>query len=59
MSDLLEFEVIGSLPVVDAVTRNEVRTGGTVRLDPARTLIDPLIEGGSIKALPAKAKPKE
>lgn len=54
--ELLAFEVIGSRPIRDAKTRESVRRGGVVHLDPAVTLIDPLIQDGHIK--PATAKPK-
>jgi hypothetical protein len=50
------YEVTGALPIRDAVTRESVQPGGTVRLDPTRTNIDALIEAGSLKPLPAKAE---
>lgn len=49
---LLSFVVDGELPIIDAVTKVGVRKPGVVRLDPDKTLIEPLIEGGSIKPLP-------
>ncbi len=53
------YEVAGVLPIRDAVTRESVHSGGTVRLDPTRTNIDALIEAGSLKPLPVKAKKSE
>jgi hypothetical protein len=50
------YEVAGVMPIRDAVTRESVQPGGTVRLDPTRTNIDALIEAGSLKPLPAKAE---
>lgn len=54
MAELLSFEVIGALPIVDAVTAESVRAPGTVQLDPARTIIEPLVEFGLIRPLAAK-----
>jgi hypothetical protein len=53
--ELVTAEVVGPLPIVDAVTGNSVRTGGTVRLDPTRTVISWLVDGGHIRLMPAKA----
>lgn len=50
---LLSFVVVGELPIVDAVTKQSVRKPGVVQLDPEKTLIEPLIEYGLIKPLPA------
>lgn len=51
-------EVTGPLPIRDAVTRESVETGGTVRLNPAKTLVQALVDAGSIKVLPTpKGKP--
>ncbi len=48
-------KVTGALPVRDAVTRESVEPGGTVRLNPNQTLISALVESGAIEVLPAKA----
>lgn len=46
-------EVIGALPIRDAVTREDVEEGGIVHLDPTSTLIDALVEAGNIRVLDA------
>lgn len=46
-------EVTGDVPIRDYITRESVSKGGTVRLNPARTLVDALVEAGNIKVLPA------
>lgn len=49
--------VTGPHPIRDAVTRESVEEGGMVRLNPAETLIDALVEIGAVKVVPAD-KPK-
>lgn len=55
---LQAFEVIGELPIRDAATKVSVPKGGTVHLDPERTIISALIEGGAIRPVNAE-KPAE
>lgn len=50
---LVSFVVTGELPIIDAHTKQGVRFPGVVRLDPTKTLIEPLIDSGAIKPLPA------
>lgn len=52
--ELLAFLVCGPLPIVDAVTGVSVVQPNPVQLDPAKTIIAPLVEHGLIKPLPAK-----
>lgn len=57
MAELLSFEVIGPCPVVDAVTGEDVEPGGTVRLDPDKTIIHALV-GVHVKPLVKKPEKK-
>ncbi len=50
--------VTGPRAIRDAVTRESVEEGGTVRLNPEETLIDALVEIGAIKLVPAADKAK-
>lgn len=53
-------EVTGAMPIRDAVTRESIQAGGTVRLDPETTMIGHLVNSGAIRLLPAAAaKPSE
>ena len=53
-------EVTGAMPIRDAVSRESVPTGGTVRLDPETTMIGHLVNSGAVRLLPAAAaKPSE
>lgn len=55
--------VVGVMPIRDAVSRESIQTGGTVRLDPETTMIAHLVNSGAIRLLPAQektaAKPSE
>jgi hypothetical protein len=53
---LVECEVIGPLPIVDAVTGRDVVKGGRVVLDEERTVIRALIESALVGA-PAPYEP--
>lgn len=54
-----KFEVIGILPIVDAVTGEDVNKGGTVTLDPEQTNIRALMQARLIAApKPAKKASK-
>jgi len=62
MSDkrnLVRCEVTGELPIRDAVTRESVRKGETVQLDADVTIIDALVQAGSVKVLTDKATKKD
>lgn len=54
-------EVTGAMPIRDAVSRESVQPGGTVRLDPDTTMIGHLVNSGAVRLLPAAAaaKPSE
>lgn len=52
-------EVTGDQPIRDAVTRESVQPGGTVRLDPKTTMVDHLVRSGAVKLLAAKAATPE
>ena len=52
--ELLPFEVVGPLNIICAKTGNSVPTGGVVYLDPDKTVIPWLVDGGHVKPMPAK-----
>lgn len=54
-TSLETFEVVGELPIIDAVTHQSITKGNTVQLDPSITIIPPLVEYGLIKPLAKKA----
>lgn len=51
---LVKREVIGGLPIVDAVTGADVLKGNTVTLDDEKTNIAALEQAGLVKATPGK-----
>lgn len=53
---MVRCEVIGQLPIVDAVTGKDVLKGNEVSLDPTETNIRALEEAGLVRALPDKPK---
>ena len=53
---LAKYEVIGVLPIRDALTKESVPTGGIVTLDDEKTIIPALLESGAVKLVEAKPK---
>ncbi len=51
-------DVVGKMPIRDYVTRESVEKPGTVRLNPDKTLIDALVEAGSIANVRPHVAPK-
>lgn len=51
-------KVVGAMPIRDAVTREDVPEGQTVRLDPAKTIIKALVQAGAVELIDTKAGPK-
>lgn len=51
MADLIVGRVLGKLPVVDAATGRDVNPGGVCALDPDRTNLPAIVDGGHWRPL--------
>jgi len=52
MSNLVSCKVVGKLAIRDAVTRESLPEGQTVRLDPTKTIISALVQAGCVELIP-------
>ncbi len=51
MADLVVGRVLGLLPVVDAATGRDINPGGICSLDPERTNLPAIVDGGHWRPL--------